>query len=185
MRGLVDGLASPHPLIDILPAMYAEDSLATRFVAAFDELLAPIFLSLDDFPAYLHPALAPEDFVPVLGSWVAAFDDPRIDEVRRRGLVRQAIALHRIRGTAEGIAATIELACGIRPQIEESGGTAWSAEAGAEPPGRSVAGIVVRLEVPSTATGTVEPELVNRIVERLRPAHVPARVEIVSATKET
>jgi phage tail-like protein len=181
MRGLVDGLASPHPLIEILPAMYAEDNLATRFVAAFDEVLAPIFLSLDDFPAYLHPALAPEDFVPFLGSWVSAFDDSRISEARRRELVQQAIALHRVRGTAHGLAATIELACGIRPQIVESGGTSWSAEPGSTPPGQAVPCVVVRLQVPASAD--VEPELVNRIVEHLRPAHIPARVEIVSPSE--
>lgn len=181
MRGLIDDLASPHPLISILPALYAEDPLATRLVAAFDEMLAPVFLSLDGFPAYLDPALAPTDFVRVLGSWVAALDDPRIEDHRRRALVGRAVELHRWRGTAYAMAEAVELACGVRPEIEDSGGTTCSAVPGADPPGAAEVGIVVRLRAP--ASSPVEPELVARIVESLRPAHVPAQVEIVSSSE--
>ncbi|MGW5366302.1 phage tail protein [Actinopolymorpha pittospori] len=174
MRGLVDGLASPHPLLGILPGLYAEDDLASRFVAAFDDALAPIFLTLDDFAAYLDPALTPEDFVPLLASWVAAFDDPRLDETRRRQLTARAVELHRFRGTAHGLAETVELACGVRPEIEESGGTSWSAQPGSAPPGSAEAGVVVRVRA-----SDAEADVVRSIVEKLRPAHVPVRVEII------
>ena len=70
MRAHVPGLASPHPLGDRLPAMYLEDSFIQRMTAAFDDVLAPIFSSLDNLEAYVDPELAPEDFVLWLGDWV-------------------------------------------------------------------------------------------------------------------
>ena len=55
MRGLVPGLASPHPLGPALPAIYQEDDFAQSFLTAFDDVLAPIFSTVDNFPACLDP----------------------------------------------------------------------------------------------------------------------------------
>src|SRR4051812_4883430 len=76
-RGTVAGLASPHSLAAALPALYQEDdrasthpNMAQRFTSAFDELLAPVFLCLDNVDAYLDPMLAPPDFVDWLAGWL-------------------------------------------------------------------------------------------------------------------
>ncbi|WP_405059076.1 phage tail protein [Kribbella sp. NBC_01505] len=183
-RRVIEGLASPYPMLDLLPGIYAEDRLTAGLLAALDEVLAPIVLTLDNLPAYLDPALTPADFLPVLASWVAAFNDPDLEDHFERDLVTGAITMHRKRGTADGLAGTIELACGIRPEIEESGGTAWSAEPGAEPPGSSEPRLVVRLQVPETvAPGPDLGDVVTRIVEGLRPANLPARVELSGGTR--
>lgn len=175
MRGLVDGLPNPHPLLGILPGLYAEDDLAVRLTSVFDEALAPVVSTLDNFGAYLDPALAPDDFVELLGSWVAAFSDLRIPAERQRLLVAAATELHRTRGAAHALRETLRLACGVDAEITESGGTAWSAQAGSEPPGQERAQLVVR--VPREADEAV----VHRIVEALRPANLPARVEVLEA----
>jgi phage tail-like protein len=178
MRGLVDGLHNPHPLMGILPGLYAEDDLAVRLTGVFDEALAPVVSALDNFPAYLDPALAPLDFVEVLGSWVAAFTDPRIPEDRQRLLVAAAVELHQSRGAASALRETLRLACGVDAEVTESGGTAWSARAQATPPGDDVPRLVVR--VPSNADEAV----VHRIVEALRPANLPARVDVVEVSDD-
>ncbi|WP_432947668.1 phage tail protein [Kribbella sp. CA-253562] len=185
MRGTVDGLENPHPLLQLLPALYVEDDFATRFVAAFDDLLAPVMLTLDNITAYLDPALTPADFLRALASWVAAFDHADLDEERKRRLTSEAMQLHRQRGTAAGLARTIELATGFRPEITESGGTSWSITSGSEPPGHAAPGIVVRVTRQNGLIPGVDLfDLVSRIVEDLRPAHLPAHVEIVEGTDD-
>ena len=73
MRGLVDGLRSPHPLGGTLPPIYLEDSLTQRITAGLDEVLAPVLNVLDNLDAYLDPALAPSDFY----EWLTALADPK------------------------------------------------------------------------------------------------------------
>lgn len=173
MRGTLAGLANPHPLLRVLPGLYAEDDLAARLTGVFDEVLAPVVATLDNLPGYLDPALTPHDFVPVLGSWVAAFDDQRIPDERRRALVSAAVDLHRIRGSAAALAETIRLACDVSADVTESGGTSWSAEPGSAAPGSSDPQVVVKV-----AEGT-DLSLVRRVVDALRPASVPARIELI------
>jgi phage tail-like protein len=89
-RGLVRGLISPHPLGSSLPALFQEDDFTQRFVSAFDAVLAPIFAALDNFPAYLDPWLAPEDFLEWLGSWFGIVLDESWSLARRRALITRA-----------------------------------------------------------------------------------------------
>ncbi|MBM7789978.1 phage tail protein [Tenggerimyces flavus] len=173
MRGLVSDLVNPQPLLGILPSLYHEDDVTVRFMSAFDDSLAPVFSTLDNFSTYLDPSLAPDDFVRLLAHWVASFDDVRLPESRRRLLVSRAVELHALRGTRAGLEETILVACGVSATVSESGGTSWSSEAGGSPPGSARAEIVVRV------AGTADVGLVTRVVEALRPAHVPARVEVV------
>ncbi|MFF4243645.1 phage tail protein [Streptomyces sp. NPDC001822] len=59
----------------MLPAVFADDDLAQRFVAGIDEVLAPLHNVLDCLDAYFTPSLAPADFTRWLGSWVGAETD--------------------------------------------------------------------------------------------------------------
>lgn len=68
----IPGARSPFPLIDRVPALLADDPLVDAFLAALDEVWAPIISTLDCFDAYLDPQTAPPDMVSYLGSWVLA-----------------------------------------------------------------------------------------------------------------
>lgn len=171
MRGLVAEAECPLSLLGQLPGIYLEDDLACRLVAAFDDVLAPVFLALDNLPAYLDPALAPTDFLQWLGRWVAATDDPELPDGPRRALVARAVALHARRGTAGGVAELIELVTGVAPVVEESGGVAWSTRPGADPPGSPQPGVVVR--VPAEA----DRRIVQVVLDGACPAHLPHRIE--------
>lgn len=74
-RGSVDGLGSSLPIASMLPAVFADDDLALRFVAGLDDVLAPILNVLDCLDTYFDPALTPADFAQWLGTWVGAETD--------------------------------------------------------------------------------------------------------------
>lgn len=179
-REHVPGLASPYPLGERLPAMYLEDSFVQRLTAALDEVLAPIFSSLDNLDAYFDPDLAPEDFLQWLGGWVGMMLDESWAAERRRAVLAAAAGLYRVRGTARGLAAYLRLLTGAEVEIDETGGTAHSATADAAPPGSPNFAMVVRLRPP--ADGELDAARMDALVAAAKPAHVVHRVEIVPAS---
>lgn len=175
-RGLLPGLPSPHPLGECLPALYQRDDLSQRMLAALDEVLAPVFLSLDNLDAYLDPGLAPEDFLDWLGGWLGLAMDDAWPLERRRAIVARAAELYRIRGTPRGLVAYMELLTGGEVEIEESGGAAWSSVPGEPPPGRAEAELVVKVRA---ADGpAVQAARLDALVAANKPAHVSHRLEL-------
>lgn len=180
MRGLVGGLRSPHPMAAGLPAIFQEeDAFTVRFTEAFDDSLAPIFTTLDNLAAYFDPRYAPEDFLGWLAGWVAIELDETWELDRRREAVLGGADLLRRRGTAVGLAAELELATGGQVEVLESGGSAWSLDAGSPMVGSARPALLVRIKVDDP--GGLDAERVERIVDAAKPAHVPHKVEIVGA----
>jgi phage tail-like protein len=177
-RGHVEDLPSPRPIANELPATLQDDDFCLRLVAAFDEVLAPLFATLDCWDSYLDARLAPADFVDWLASWVGIDIDETWSLERRRRLITEAVDLYRIRGTAAGLAAHIGLYAGVTPEIDESGGCAWSETVGTAFPGSADPHLTVllRLHGPDAVNRTT----INRIVDASRPAHLPYRLEIIS-----
>lgn len=177
MRGLVDGLGTPHPIGAMLPALYHEDTFVQRFTDGLDSVAAPPISVLDNLPSYFDPVLAPEDFLPWLAGWVGIALDENWPLARRRALVARAGDLYRSRGTARGLRDQIELLTGSAPEIQESGGTVWSPTPGASPPGSAVAELVVRVrEAPDRP---VDRRRLESIVRDAKPAAVSHRLEVV------
>ncbi len=177
-RARVPGLASPHPLGERLPAMYLEDSFVQRLATALDEVLAPIFCSLDNLDAYLDPELAPEDFVHWLGDWVGLTLDESWPLDRRRAVLAEAVGLYGVTGTARGLADFLRLLTGAEVDIEETGGTTYSTSADPEPPGTPSFEMVVKLRA-SAAPG-VDLGRLDALVAAAKPAHVAHRIEVSS-----
>jgi phage tail-like protein len=178
-RGFVPGLASPHPLGERLPAMYLEDSLVQRMTGAFDDILAPIFSSLDNLEAYVDPDLAPEDFLLWLGDWVGLALDESWPVERRRAVVAAAAGLYRVRGTARGLAAYLQILTGASVEIEETGGTVYSTGSDVEPPGSPNFAMVVRFHMADSSS--VDMTRLEALVRTAKPAHVVHRIEVVAA----
>lgn len=179
-RAAVKSLISPHPLGGYLPALYQEDEFAQRWMSALDEVLAPIFSSIDNFDAYLDPMLAPPDFLDWLATWMGLVADETWPVERRRAFVASAAELYRMRGTAKGLAAHIRIFTGGDVEIVEHGGSAWSATSGAQLPGSSGFDIVVRVQAADAAS--VDSTKVDELVSAAKPAHLTHRVEVVSST---
>jgi phage tail-like protein len=177
-RGAIEGLRSPHPIAATLPAMYQDDDLAQRFCDALDGVLAPVISTLDCLPSYLDPRLAPPDVLDWLAGWVGLPDAVAWPLDRRRALVARAAELHAWRGTAYAIRELVELATGIVPELEDSGGTNWSRDAMSRLPGRRRPELVVRVYAPEGEVPDVT--LLTRLVALVAPAHLPWQVEVTS-----
>jgi phage tail-like protein len=187
-RGAVDGLESSLPLGGMLPAVFADDDLAQRFVAGLDDVLAPILNVLDCLDSYFTPALAPGDFTRWLGWWVGAetdgIDDSTLQgQYRLRAAVASAAYLHRVRGTRRGLAESVELVFGVTPEITESGGSAWSSRPNGPVPGdpRPRLEVTLRLPDPSPANE----QLLEDVVAAACPAHMPYSVRVTGAERNT
>jgi phage tail-like protein len=181
MRGAVDGLASPFPLGEQMPSVYAEDDMAQRFTQALDEVVAPFVSVLDCLPAYFDPALAPADFVAWLGTWLGAEVTGDEPEQTLREMVAGAAQAHRLRGTAAGVKEAVRLAFGVEPEIEESGGAVWSARPLGAFPGDPAPHMTVRLRVRDPRA--VDRGRLERVVASVRPAHVPCAIELLRANR--
>lgn len=190
MRGSIDGLGSSAPITAMLPAVFAEDDLAQRFVAGLDEVLAPILLVLDNLERYFDPALAPLDFTRWLADWVGAETEGIEDdagpagappaEQRLRAAVAAAARLHRLRGTRRGLVEAVRLVFGVAPEIRESGAAAWHARPLGPVPGDRRPHLHVSLTLPDPTPA--DRHRLDTLVAAARPAHMPYSVEVIAAT---
>ncbi|MEU2712126.1 phage tail protein [Streptomyces sp. NPDC007205] len=176
-RAAVPGLPSRHPIGHLLPALYADDDFAQRFTAGLDTVLAPVFATLDNLPAYLDPRVAPLDFVVWLASWVGAADDPEWPVELRREAVVRALELHRWRGTRRGLVERLRLTLGVNADVVGDGGAVWSRTAGAVLPPEPSGEVVVR--VWPGRDPEVDGRRVRELVRSLCPVHVSCRVEVL------
>ena len=178
MRGLIADLENPHPLEQRLPAVYQRYDFTRRFMGSFNGVLAPIVCVLDNISSYFDAQECPADFVPWLAEWVGVALDENWPTERQRVLVARAGDLYRWRGTVRGLKELISIYTGAEPEIEESGGAAWSATPGAKMPGSAKPKLVVRIRVGEGST--VDPKRVDTIVRSAKPAHLPHTVEVVT-----
>lgn len=177
MRGSSGGLGTPHPLATTLPALLAQDDFVQRMCGGLDDVLAPVFATLDCFPAYLDPATTPEDMLAWLAGWIGLTLEAGEPPERCRELVLQGVAQLGRRGTTRGLAVAIETVFGVQPEILESGGAAWSARPGSAMPGAPAGQLLVRLRVRDAST--IDFARLDALVAALKPAHIPHRVEVI------
>ena len=177
MRGLVPGTESPSPLGPMLPAIYQEDEFAMRFIAGFDDVLAPVLLTLDCLVDYFDPALTPTDFLEWLAGWVGIEVDEAWETDRRRAAVATAVEMYRMRGTISGLRANLEVLSGGQVEITDSGGVAWSTSPMGPLPGQESPRLAVRVTLPEVTERTTK--AIDAIVTAAKPAHVVHRVEVV------
>lgn len=177
MRGLVDGLPSPHPLGETLPGLYRQDAVTQGLCAGLDDVLAPVVATLDNLPAYLDLATAPDDMLPWLARWVGMVLEADLPVPRQRELLRAASELQGWQGTARGIQLAVEALFGVRAEVLESGGATWSADPAAELPGEPGPAVVVRIPAPEGRP--LDPGRVDAVIAAITPAHVVRRVQIV------
>ncbi|CAM5324158.1 Phage tail protein OS=Streptomyces tendae OX=1932 GN=GUR47_26275 PE=4 SV=1 [Streptomyces tendae] len=180
-RGSVDGLGSSLPIASMLPAVFADDDLALRFVGGLDDVLAPILNVLDCLDTYFDPALTPADFARWLGTWVGAETDGTEAEPMLRAAVAAAARLHRVRGTLQGLSETVRLAFGVAPEITESGGAVWNARPLGPFPGRPRPQLHVALRLPDPRP--VDVHRLDALVAAARPAHMPYTVEVTASER--
>jgi phage tail-like protein len=171
MRAGIEGLRPPESLAAGLPPAFFGNDFTADLVAAFDEVLAPVFTTLDDFDAYLDPRYAPEDFLRWLAGWLGFPTDERWPADRLRASLDDAVEALLWRGTVRGVAAAVRAYTGEQPDVSDNGGVTSSARPLGPLPGDSRPRLVVR--VPGK---DVDPEVVERIVAEVKPAQIPHEI---------
>lgn len=163
-------------------------SFVQRFTEALDEVLAPVLATLDNLPAYFDPKTAPEHFLDWLAGWVGLELFEKWPAELRRRLVADAVKRHRQRGTMLGVENVVAIFVDVNPEqitIRESGGV-WALAAVAlddgpapEFPPTADTGAWMKIRVAlgeerrARAGEVVSVEqLVRRVAERVKPAHV-------------
>lgn len=178
MRGEVAGLCSPHPLGDTLPSVYRGDFLAEQLCAAFDDVLAPIFATLDCLPAYLDPHTAPADMLDWLAGWIGLTVNIHDEPARKRELITAGASLLPWRGTVRSVSEAVVAAFNLPTEVVESGAATWSTQPNSEPGGEPVPTLIVRVTV--EAPDDIDRRSLDAIVDSVKPAHMPHRVEVIT-----
>ncbi|MDT4926282.1 MAG: hypothetical protein QOG01_3995 [Pseudonocardiales bacterium] len=178
MRGTIPDLDTAVPFGPLLPAIYQEDEFSMRFVSGFDDVLAPILVTLDCLIDYFDPALTPTDFLDWLAGWVGIEVDEAWATERRRAAVATAVEMYRMRGTISGLRANLEVLSGGTVEITDSGGVAWSTHPMGDLPGQASPRLAVRVTVDEMTEQTTK--AIDSIVIAAKPAHVVHRVEVVT-----
>ncbi len=174
-----DHVPNPVALITRLPAILQEDEFLAKWLSAFDDVIAPVYVTLDNLDAYVRPAYAPVDFLEWLAGWVDIAMDEEWTEQQRRRIVADAVSLHRRAGTAGGIRDALRLAAGPEATVvvQESGGTTWSATPGTGLPGSASPVVDITITVPHGDPAELVPRF-ERVAAAVVPAHLPARVSV-------
>lgn len=176
---MIEGLESPHPIGLELPGLFQDDDFTQRFCSALDEVLSPIFLTLDAVEAYVDPWLAPDDFLMWISEWLGIEIEEDLAEDRKRAMVAGAANFFGWAGTAKGIADVVETYTGVRPEVVDSGGASWSPAPGGDLPGTAAMTVKVTLRVADPAT--IDEHRVDRLLRQTVPAHIVTSLEIVKA----
>jgi len=177
MRGAVNGLCSPRPLMDTMPLVYRGDFLAEQLCTSFDDVLAPIFATLDCLPAYLDPKTAPADMLDWLAGWIGLTVSGHAETARKRELIIAGASLLPWRGTIRSVREAVVAAFNRETEVIESGSATWSITPDSRPGGQPVPSLIVRVTVDND--DDIDQRSLDAVVDSVKPAHIPHRVEVV------
>jgi phage tail-like protein len=170
-------MKSPHPIGELMPAVFQDDPTTMRWTDGLDEVIAPVIATIDCLIAYVDPMLAPEDFLRWLAEWFGSDLDENWPLERQRAVVAESVRLYRLRGTAAGLREQLELATGGTIEIADSGGVTASltpTPAVIEP---KMPWVSIRLRVSDPEAVSVA--TLDGMIRASRPAHVPHALEVV------
>lgn len=177
MRGRIDGLQNPFPILSQLPGVYQEEGFTERFVGAFDDGLAPVVSTLDNLAAYVDPDLTPPDILSWLAGWVAVELDDQTRTQDLRHAVRASVPTHRRRGTQLGLREIVSHLTGAQVEVTDSGGAIWSVTPGTPLPGDPDP--VVRIRVFVDGVEGFDRTRLEAVVRSAKPVHVAEVIEMV------
>lgn len=160
--------------IRYLPAIYQRDPFLSSFLRIFEEVLSPIQEMVSTLPQRFDPGLAPSPMLEILATWVGEQWRAPLAEGPRRRVLKQAIVLHRWRGTKRGLRLALELATGRRPLITEYGrGMVLGTDSTLGLNTQLEDGTAAHVNVTFTCTSEeVDRAVVNDIISRYSPGHV-------------
>lgn len=168
----------PDILVSYLPGILRQDPFLVNLLRVFDTVLRPLLERIDSIDTYLDAGLTTPSLVRWLGSWVGASLEASWPEAARRALVREAVILHRQRGTAAGLRRALTLIAGMEPLIiENTAGLRLDVDARlgvntslSETESRI---IYVTFDAPASS---VDLDAIHEIIRQMKPAHAVYQV---------
>jgi phage tail-like protein len=147
-----------------LPLVYQDAEFLGRFLLIFETLWEPMEWRQNHLPMYFTARTAPSEFLPWLAGWLGLVLDKHWPEERRRRLLAEAMELYRWRGTAYGLSRMLEVCVGVAPTIAEDSRRPY----------------VFRISVRVPPEARVRPEMIERLVQAHKPAHVGYVLEVLT-----
>lgn len=181
MEQLPPLVAGSRSLRAILPESYRQGDFADRYLAGFDDALAPLITALDCLDAYFDPRTAPDAFVTWMLDWSLTELPACVGSQGRRNALLLGHRLHGLRGTRTGLDLLVRYVLGGRLELTESGGTHCAT--GPDDPSVPAAGPAraqVRVLLPH-GTSRDRAGVAEDVADLLRewiPAHVAAGIVV-------
>lgn len=177
-RRMVTGLGTPFPLINAVPPMLAEDPFVQRMMPAFDEVLAPIINTLDCFPYYLDPSIAPMDMVTYMASWLFPSYEDQLSEEGLRHALATVVERSGWRGTKRGVIEALETFQLASIDIQDSGGTIVGGTPSDPTTWPEVAAPAVTVTCVMGPNSSLNESQIRAVMRFLVPAHVLVSVVV-------
>ena len=179
--GTAPAIASRSALLRrALPEVHGEDDLMQRLTQAFEEVLDPLFATLDGLASTFDPALADSQTLDLLAGWLGFEIDERLPVEVRRRFVGSLPQLARMQGTRGGLELALNLHFPDLPvRVEDPGRVAFSVR-GEDLPPTSPGPVIVYCDVPVEQALA---EQLGRVIESFLPAHVSYRLRIKAPPK--
>ncbi|MGW2232358.1 hypothetical protein, partial [Streptomyces formicae] len=177
LPSLVPGSRSLRALV---PESYRQGDFADRYIAGFDDTLAPVITALDCLDAHLSARTAPDDFLTWMLRWSGTELPACVGTIGRRNALLLGRRLHGLRGTRSGLELLVRDVLGGRVEVSETGTTHYAAGPEDQPTPEGGACVHVRVLLPygTTARAGVA-EDVEDLVREWIPVHVEASVDVL------
>jgi phage tail-like protein len=182
--GTALALAPDEPVstyLQYLPAPFHADSFVGRYLMIVETIFSSIERTVDNVHYYFDPAVTPEEFLPWLASWVGVELDENMPVAKRRAAIALAGSLYRWQGTRRALREHLRAYAGRPPLIVENfdgmrlgqdAALGVNTQLGQPRPNTvAITVLVDRLE-------DVDEDVLRRIVEREKPAHVGYVLEL-------
>jgi phage tail-like protein len=150
--------------VRFLPGLYHDGDFLGRMLLIFEALWEPLEWRQTHIEQYFDARTCPAPFLPWLARWLGLDLDRHWPEERRRRLLTEAMELYRWRGTPYGLQRMIEVCTGLSATIQEDPQTPF----------------VFRIVVRMPRDSMIRTEMLERLVQLHKPAHVGYVLEVTS-----
>ncbi|MEO7964384.1 MAG: FHA domain-containing protein, partial [Gemmatimonadaceae bacterium] len=147
-----------------MPGLFHDADFLGRMLLIFESMWEPLEWRQNHIHVYFDPRTAPSEFLGWLASWLGLTLDKHWPEERRRLLLTEAMELYRWRGTLYGLGRMLEVCTGLTATITEE-------------PDRQ---FVMRVRVRIPKDSYVRSDMIERLIQVHKPAHVGYVLEVSS-----
>ena len=161
-------------LLEYLPLPYQGDPFLGRFLMIIETIYKSIETTIDNEAYYLDPLTCPPEQLNWLASWVGADVDEYMSPRQQRMSILHAAQNYQWHGTRRAIGAAVRTYTGQTPlivenfdglRLDQDGALGYNTELGSFREG------TFTLTVITSSEESVNPQILSRLIESVKPAH--------------